>query len=97
MNADLQDPPEMIPQFIQKWESGYEIVHGVIQKREGVNIIRRVLSRIAYMIIFKLSNNLIPENFLFINILIIETILVFMFLHFRSECLFYLCIRQISD
>ena len=68
MNADLQDPPEMIPQFIQKWESGYEIVDGVIQKRGGVNIIRRVLSRIAYMIIFKLSNNLIPENFLFIGL-----------------------------
>ena len=62
MNADLQDPPELIPQFIQKWESGYEIVYGVIQKREGVNIIRRVLSRAAYMIIFKLSNHMIPEN-----------------------------------
>lgn len=62
MNADLQDPPELIPQFIQKWESGYDIVYGVIQKREGVNIIRRVLSRVAYMIIFKLSNRMIPEN-----------------------------------
>jgi polyisoprenyl-phosphate glycosyltransferase len=62
MNADLQDPPELIPQFIQKWESGYEIVYGIIQKREGVNAIRRVLSRAAYMIIFKLSNQMIPEN-----------------------------------
>lgn len=62
MNADLQDPPELIPQFIQKWESGYEIVYGIIQKREGVNAIRRVLSRVAYMIIFKLSNQMIPEN-----------------------------------
>jgi dolichol-phosphate mannosyltransferase len=62
MNADLQDPPELIPQFIQEWDSGYEIVYGVIQKREGVNIIRRWLSRAAYMIIFKLSNHMIPEN-----------------------------------
>jgi dolichol-phosphate mannosyltransferase len=62
MNADLQDPPELIPQFIQKWEASYEIVYGVIQKREGVNIIRRMLSRAAYMIIFKLSNHMIPEN-----------------------------------
>ncbi|MGA2933635.1 MAG: glycosyltransferase family 2 protein [Methanomicrobiales archaeon] len=62
MNADLQDPPELIPRFIQKWESGYEIVYGVIQKREGVNIIRRMLSRAAYMIIFRLSNRMIPEN-----------------------------------
>ena len=62
MNADLQDPPELIPRFIQKWESGYEIVYGIIRKREGVNIIRRILSRAAYMIIFKLSNHMIPEN-----------------------------------
>jgi len=62
MNADLQDPPELIPRFIQEWEAGYEIIYGVIKKREGVNIVRRVLSRLAYMIIFKLSNHMIPEN-----------------------------------
>ncbi len=62
MNADLQDPPELIPRFIQEWEAGNEIVYGVIQKREGVNIIRRVMSRAAYMIIFRLSNHMIPEN-----------------------------------
>ena len=62
MNADLQDPPEIIPQFIQKWESGYEIVYAVIQKREGVSAIRRFVSRVAYLIIFKLSNSMIPEN-----------------------------------
>ncbi|MHB8163923.1 MAG: glycosyltransferase family 2 protein [Methanoregula sp.] len=62
MNADLQDPPELIPRFIQEWEAGYEIIYGVIQKREGVNVIRRLLSRLAYMIIFRLSNQMIPEN-----------------------------------
>jgi len=62
MNADLQDPPELIPRFIEEWEAGHEIIYGVIQKREGVNLIRRVLSRLAYMIIFKLSNHMIPEN-----------------------------------
>lgn len=62
MNADLQDPPELIPRFIQEWEAGTEIVYGVIKKREGVNLVRRVLSRLAYMIIFRLSNHMIPEN-----------------------------------
>ena len=62
MNADLQDPPELIPRFIQEWEAGYEIVYGVIQKREGVNIVRRFLSRVAYALIFKLSNNMIPRD-----------------------------------
>ena len=62
MNADLQDPPELIPRFIQEWEAGNEIIYGVIRKREGVNLIRRVLSRLAYMVIFRLSNHMIPEN-----------------------------------
>lgn len=62
MNADLQDPPELIPRFLQEWEAGNEIVYGVIKKREGVNPVRRLLSRLAYMIIFRLSNHMIPEN-----------------------------------
>ncbi|HEY3797681.1 MAG TPA: glycosyltransferase family 2 protein [Caulobacteraceae bacterium] len=32
--ADLQDPPELIPQFVKKWEEGYEIVYGVRAVRE---------------------------------------------------------------
>ena len=62
MNADLQDPPEMIPEFIKKWEEGYEIVYGIIQKRIGVSFTRRILSLIAYKIIYHLSNKIIPSN-----------------------------------
>jgi polyisoprenyl-phosphate glycosyltransferase len=62
MNADLQDPPEMIPQFIQKWEEGYEIIYGIIQKREGVSFMRRILSSLAYVIIFNLTHETIPKN-----------------------------------
>lgn len=62
MNADLQDPPEMIAQFIKKWEDGYDIVYGIIQKREGVSLIRRILSSLAYKIIYLLTDATIPEN-----------------------------------
>ena len=62
MNADLQDPPEMIPEFIKKWEDGYEIVYGIIQKRIGVSFTRKILSSIAYKIIYHLSNKMIPAN-----------------------------------
>ena len=62
MNADLQDPPEMIPSFIELWEKGNEIVYGIIGQREGVPFLRKFLSRAAYIIISKLSNNMIPEN-----------------------------------
>ena len=62
MNADLQDPPEMIIQFISKWEEGYDIIYGVIQKREGVSLVRKILSSLAYKIIYHLTDATIPKN-----------------------------------
>src|SRR5665647_497884 len=62
MNADLQDPPEMIPQFLTKWEDGYQIVCGIIKKREGVSFARSALSSLAYRLIFSLSNKSIPKD-----------------------------------
>jgi dolichol-phosphate mannosyltransferase len=35
IDADLQDPPEMIPQFIARWREGYDVVYGVREKRTG--------------------------------------------------------------
>jgi len=62
MTANLQDPPNMIPQFIKKWEEGYEHVYGVVSKRPGKSWIRRLNSQLFYTIINKLTNNLIPKN-----------------------------------
>lgn len=62
MNADLQDPPEMITEFIRNWEEGYDIVYGVIKKRKGVSLIRKILSSCAYKIIHLLTHATIPEN-----------------------------------
>lgn len=62
MNADLQDPPEMILQFLEKWEEGYEIIYGIIDKREGVSFIRKILSKLAYQIIYSLTHEAIPKN-----------------------------------
>jgi len=60
--ADLQDPPEMIPKFIDKWEEGYDIVYGVILQREGLPLRRRVLYRLFYILINRLTKKTIPEN-----------------------------------
>jgi hypothetical protein len=56
MPADLQDPPELIPEFVKYWEKGYEIVYGMRSRREEGFIIRtmrkiyyRVLSRLTYV------------------------------------------------
>lgn len=62
MNADLQDPPEMITQFLKKWEEGYEIIYGIIEKREGVSFTRKILSKLAYEIIYNLTHEAIPKN-----------------------------------
>lgn len=60
--ADLQDPPEMIPKFIDKWEEGYDIVYGVILQRNGLPLRRRVLYRLFYILINRLTEKTIPED-----------------------------------
>ena len=62
MTADLQDPPELISQFIEKWEEGYENIYGVVTARRGTGPIRRFNSRAFYWVARKLTDNLIPPN-----------------------------------
>lgn len=62
MTADLQDPPEMIPQFVARWEEGYENVYGIVTSRKGTGKLRRFNSRLFYWVIGKLTGNLIPPN-----------------------------------
>jgi len=62
MTADLQDPPETIPEFIRLWENGYENIFGIIGKREGTSLLRRFNSQIFYWLASKLSSGNIPRN-----------------------------------
>ena len=62
MTADLQDPPEMIPQFLRAWEEGYENVYGVITSRRGVGLLRRLNSRLFYWLAARATDNVIPQN-----------------------------------
>lgn len=62
MTADLQDPPELIPLFIRKWEDGWENVYGVITKRDGTGPIRRLNSAIFYWLAGKLTDGRLPRN-----------------------------------
>jgi glycosyltransferase involved in cell wall biosynthesis len=62
MTADLQDPPEMIHDFLRKWEEGHENVYAVITKRHGTSIVRSLNSRAFYWIAGKLTGNRIPRN-----------------------------------
>lgn len=62
MTADLQDPPEKIPDFLRAWEQGYEHVYGVVTKRKGTGPIRTLNSKLFYLVAGLLSDGRIPKN-----------------------------------
>lgn len=62
MTADLQDPPEMIPNFIRKWEEGYENVYGIVTKRTGTGPLRTFNSKAFYWLAGKLTDDRIVSN-----------------------------------
>ncbi|MGH7135800.1 MAG: glycosyltransferase family 2 protein [Pirellulales bacterium] len=57
IDADLQDPPELIPQFIEKWRAGYDIVYGVREKRTGESPLRVIPTMAAMRIITWMSDD----------------------------------------
>ncbi len=61
IQADLQDPPELIPDFIKGWEEGYDVVYGSIIKREESALMQAV-RRLYYKIIAALSDVPPPAN-----------------------------------
>jgi len=62
MTADLQDPPEMIHDFLRKWEEGYENIYGVVTERQGTGPIRTFNSKAFYWLAGKLTDGTIPRN-----------------------------------
>ena len=62
MTADLQDPPEMIHEFLRKWEEGYENIYGVVTERQGTGPIRTFNSKTFYWLAGKLTDGTIPRN-----------------------------------
>lgn len=57
IDADLQDPPELIPEFIKKWREGYEIVYGVREKRTGESPLRVIPTMLAMRLITRMSDD----------------------------------------
>ena len=55
MDADLQDPPELIEKFLSEWEKGSEVVLGSIQSRQGESLSKQLLSRLYYSIIHRIT------------------------------------------
>ncbi|HLC94602.1 MAG TPA: glycosyltransferase family 2 protein [Patescibacteria group bacterium] len=61
MMADLQEPISLIKEFIATWEKGYDIVYGIVQKRQG-KFLRNVASKFFYKLINLLAPTKFPEN-----------------------------------
>ena len=60
MDSDLQDPPEIIPELIKKFDTGADVVHTKRTKRLGESRFRMFLTKIAYRIINKTSTIPMP-------------------------------------
>lgn len=60
--ADLQEPPELIHEFIRNWEKGYEVVYGVVKKRADPTVLKKILSLAYYKILNYLTGNIFPPN-----------------------------------
>jgi glycosyltransferase involved in cell wall biosynthesis len=59
--VDMQDPPDMLPEFVRLWESGYDVVAGIRANRQE-GILMRFSRRVFYKIVNRLAGFEIPEN-----------------------------------
>ena len=62
LDADGQDPPELIPRFVQKWREGYDDVHGTRTQREGEGWLKKTTAHAFYRVIGRLSQTPIPQD-----------------------------------
>jgi len=62
MDADLQDPPELIPRMIERWRAGADIVYAVRRKREGESFFKKATAAVFYRILRASTKVAIPVD-----------------------------------
>ena len=62
IDADLQDPPELIADFISEWNKGFDMVYGRRTHRDGESWVKKTTAHYFYQIIGRLSKVQIPAN-----------------------------------
>ena len=62
MDADLQDPPEVALQMIEKWKEGYDVVHGKRKKRRGETFFKKASAALFYRFTRKLTKLDMPAD-----------------------------------
>jgi dolichol-phosphate mannosyltransferase len=62
IDADLQDPPEVILTMIEKWREGYQVVYGTRKKRKGEGFFKLLTAKLFYRTLRKMTNIDIPVD-----------------------------------
>lgn len=62
IDADLQDPPELIPEMVKLWEDGNEVIYGKRKKREGESVFKLLTAKMFYKTLNALSDVDIPKD-----------------------------------
>lgn len=62
IDADLQDPPELIPEMLKLWEEGNEVIYGKRKTRDGESIFKLLTAKMFYKILNILSDVEIPKD-----------------------------------
>lgn len=62
IDADLQDPPEVIPRLIEKWREGYDVVYAVREQREGESWFKRFTAKMFYRMLYRITDVDIPVD-----------------------------------
>lgn len=62
IDADLQDPPELIPQLIQHWRDGFDVVYARRTSRAGESVLKKTTAHIFYRLMQRLSRVQIPPD-----------------------------------
>ncbi len=62
IDADLQDPPELIPDMIALWKQGNEVVYAKRKKRKGESVFKRITAKTFYRLLSTLTDTDIPND-----------------------------------
>lgn len=62
IDADLQDQPELIPEFVARWREGYDVVYGTRSNRAGETALKKLTSAAFYRVMEKMSDVPVPRD-----------------------------------
>ena len=62
IDADLQDPPEVIPEMVERWKAGAQVVFGQRRRREGETFFKKFTASAYYRILARLTGGMVPRD-----------------------------------